>query len=312
MSIFLSGSLAYDYIMDFPDRFQRHILPDQLHILSVCFVVQKLNRGWGGTAGNIAYAMSLLGTKPLVASALGTDGGDYLRRLESLGIPTSLIVQAEDSMTASAHIVTDQANNQITAFFPGPLARAIEATIPRDAGVRFALVSPNPKEVMQSHVMQAKEAGIEVMFDAGQQITTFDPESLRACIHASNIVIGNDYEMKLMSEYTGWSADELSANVNVVITTLGEKGSIIRTKEETIHVEPCVVSTCVDPTGAGDAYRAGFFVGHERGFDLRTCAQMGSVSAAYAVETYGTQGYSFTIENFKERYEQTYKHSLTL
>lgn len=313
MSLFLSGSLAYDYIMDFPDRFQRHILPDQLHILSVCFGVQKLHRGWGGTAGNIAYAMGLLGARPVVASALGVDGGDYLKRLQELGINTEYIVQDTAVMTASAHIITDQANNQITAFFPGPLSRAMEIDVRTlDPKPAIALISPNPKEVMQSHVMQAKEVGAKVIFDAGQQLTTFDPDLLRACIEASAFLIGNDYEMKLVCEYTGWSEEEIVNRVEVLITTLGEKGSVIRTQTETIVIDPCPVTACVDPTGAGDAYRAGFFVGYERGFDLRTCAQMGSVSATYAVETYGTQGYTFTKEEFGKRYEEAYKQPLSI
>jgi adenosine kinase len=307
MSIFLSGSLAYDYIMDFPDTFQRHILPDQLHILSVCFGVQKLERGWGGTAGNIAYAMGLLGSHPVVASALGTDGGAYRDRLKALGVNTDHIVQDEAIMTASAHIITDKANNQITAFFPGPLARAGEISITAlPTAPSLALISPNPKEVMQDHLMQAKAKGIKTIFDPGQQMTTFDPDALRACVSASTFVIGNDYEMKLLSEYTGWSEQEVLEKVEVAITTLGEKGSIIRTKNETIHAEPCKVSACVDPTGAGDAYRAGFFVGYEQGKDLKTCAQMGSVTAAYAVEVYGTQNYSFAKEAFEKRYEETY------
>lgn len=313
MSIFLSGSLAYDYIMDFPDTFQRHILPDQLHILSVCFGVQKLERGWGGTAGNIAYAMSLLGAHPIVASALGTDGDSYLARLKTLGVDTDHIVQDKTLMTASAHIITDKANNQITAFFPGPLARTSEIDITALASTpTLALVCPNPKEVMQGHVMQAKAKGSKVIFDVGQQITAFDPDALRECVTSSTCIIGNDYEMKLLTEYTGWSEQEVADKVEVVITTLGEKGSMIRTKEETIHVEPCPVKACIDPTGAGDAYRAGFFVGYERGETLKTCAQMGSVVAAYAAEMYGTQTYTFTKEAFEKRYEETYHVSIAV
>lgn len=313
MSIFLSGSLAYDYIMNFPDRFQRHILPDQLHILSVCFAVEKLHRGWGGTAGNIAYAMGRLGARPIVASAVGKDGGDYLHRLEGLGVQTRYLIQDEERMTASAHIITDMSNNQITAFFPGPLNRASEISVlDVKESLKLALISPNPPQVMLAHLTQAKQKGLKTVFDPGQQMTTFDPDTLRRCVEASTFIVGNDYEMKLLSEYTGWSEDDVLQKVEVLITTLGEKGSMIRTTGEVIHVAPCPPKDCVDPTGAGDAYRAGFFVGYTQGLSLKTCGQMGSVTATYAVETYGTQEYTFTKEEFAERYRQSYGEEIVL
>jgi adenosine kinase len=312
MSIFISGSLAYDYIMDVPDRFQRHILPDQLHILSVSFGVETLHRGWGGTAGNIAYAMRLLDTDPIVASALGSDGRDYLDHLDGLGIQTNHVVQDTTCMTASAHIITDIAENQITAFFPGPLARAGEISFMQlDRPVSLALVAPNPKEVMQKHLREAYEAGVKTVFDPGQQITAFQRDELRACLDQSNFFIGNDYEVKLLSERTGWSEDEIVARVDVLIKTLGEQGSVIRQKEQTFTINPCPVRACIDPTGAGDAFRAGFFTAYERGLDWPSCGRMGSVAAAYAVETRGTQEYHFTPQEFAARHGAEYGVAMT-
>lgn len=314
MSILISGSLAYDYILDVPDRFADHLLPDQLHILSVCFGVQRLERSWGGTAGNIAYAMRGLGADPLILSSLGSDGDAYLTRLEELGIGTSSIYQDKTMLTAAAHIMTDKVNNQITAFFPGPLEKTIDISLKGQAKpFSVALISPNPKAVMYKHLQEAKELGIKGIFDPGQQITSFTPEELRACIECAWSVVGNDYEMKLLTERTGWSTKDLLKHVSLVITTLGAEGSLLQTADgQTIRVPACPPKECVDPTGAGDAFRAGFFVGYDQGKDLKTCAQMGSVLATYAIETYGTQAYSFTKEEFAKRYKEVYGEEVSL
>ncbi len=314
MAILVSGSLAYDYIMNFPDTFRNHILPDQLHILSVCFTVDRLERGWGGTGGNIVYTLKMLGDDPIIVSAVGRDGGAYLEYLKKNGIASALVLEDEKLYTASAHITTDKDNNQVTAFYNGPLERAREISI-HDLKQKFglAIVAPTAKEVMMRHVKECRELGISAVFDPGQQITTFNDAELRTTLSQSAFVIGNDYEIKLLQERTGWDAHEILKNTPVMITTLGEKGSIVTTATgEEFDIAPCPPESVDDPTGAGDAYRAGFFVGVEKGFDYQVCGQMGSVAASYAVESYGTQHHQFTVKEFKDRYKKTYGTELKI
>jgi adenosine kinase len=314
MAILVSGSLAYDYIMNFPDSFRNHILPHQLHILSVCFTVDRLERGWGGTGGNIVYTLKLLGDDPLIVSVVGKDGQAYLEYLKKNGIASGNIIEDDQLYTASAHITTDRDNNQVTAFYNGPLERAQEISV-YDLKQKFtlAIIAPTAKEVMMRHIKECQELGIPAVFDPGQQITTFNDVELRSVISQSAFVIGNDYEIKLLQERTGWDAAEILKNVPVMITTLGERGSIVTTSDgDEFDIKPCPPESVDDPTGAGDAYRAGFFVGVEKGFDYQTCGQMGSVAASYAVESYGTQHHQFTAKEFCKRYEKTYGQALEL
>lgn len=313
MAILVSGSLVYDHIMNFPDSFKNHILPDQLHILNVCFMVDKLERSWGGTAGNIAFTMKMLGGEPLVLSVLGKDGRDYLEYLKESGIKTNYILSDKKQSTASAYITTDADDNQITGFFGGPLGQAKERKISEVVKEKFslAIISPTDKEVMMQHLKECKEMGIKTVFDPGQQITAFNEIELKKMVSQADFVIGNDYEIKLLSDRTGWSEKEILENTEFLVITLGEQGSIIKTAEgETITAGICPPLSFDDPTGAGDAYRAGFFVGYEKGKDLKTCGQMGAVAASYAIETYGTQEHKFTPAEFCERYEKTFKEKI--
>ncbi len=312
MPILISGSLAYDHIMNFPDSFKNHLLPDQLHILNVSFMVERLAQTRGGTAGNIAYTMKLLGADPLVVSALGRDGKGYREEFEKLSIATSGILQIEETFSAAGYITTDRDDNQIAAFFPGPLARAQEISLsaitPRP---ELVLISPTHCDVMIKHLKEAKELGIKAVFDPGQQIIGFNEADLKRMISQAYAVIGNDYEMKLLEERTGWSSEEMLKNTEVLITTLGDRGSVVRARDiESVVVAACPPQSCDDPTGAGDAYRAAFFVALQKGADWRTCAEVGSVAASYAIETCGTQEHHFTIEEFKERYKKTYQRDL--
>ncbi|MEK7212838.1 MAG: carbohydrate kinase family protein [Patescibacteria group bacterium] len=314
MSILVSGSLVYDHIMNFPDSFKNHIMPENIHILNVCFMVEKLQRSWGGTAGNIAFTLKLLGADPLLLSAVGSDGGDYLNYFKKLGLVTSYIKHAPKQLTASAYITTDADDNQITAFYNGPLNFGGETSL-RDVKEQFdlVLISPTAKEVMIKHLKEASELGKKAVFDPGQQITVFEEIELKKMISQSHFVVGNDYEIKLLQERTGWSLTEILENTKVLITTLGEKGSTIATAEgEVIDIAPCPPRSFDDPTGAGDAYRAGFFMGFEKGLALKICGQMGSVAASYAIETYGTQEHAFTKQEFCDRYEKTYGEKLEL
>lgn len=311
--ILISGSLVYDHIMNFPDSFKNHIIPDQIHILNVCFVVNKLERSWGGTAGNIAFSMKLLGGAPLIISVLGSDGEAYLKHFRKLGIETSSIAQDKSQLTASAYITTDINDNQVIAFFNGPLDKAGDKHLREiKKPIKLALISPTHKDIMIQHMKECRELGIRVVFDPGQQITAFEPLELQQMIEQSYAVIGNDYEMKLLRDKSGWGTEKILESVELIITTLGEKGSMITTRNEIIEVPSCLPRLLNDPTGAGDAYRAGFFVGFEQGRDLLTCARMGSVAASYAIETYGAQAHTFTKIEFCDRFSKTYGDSLNI
>lgn len=314
MSILISGSLVHDQIMNFPDCFKNHIMPEQIHILNVSFVVDKLERSWGGTAGNIAYTMKLLGADPLIVSAVGKDGGEYLDHFKKYGMSIEYILEDKQQMTASAHITTDADDNQITAFFGGPLnlAKNVELTAMKEE-LSLAIISPTHKDTMIKHMLDARERGVKAVFDPGQQITAFNEAELKKMISLAYFVIGNDYEMKLMQDKTGWSAEEILKNTKVLITTMGEKGSVISTAEgEIVEAPVCAPLSFDDPTGAGDSYRAGFFVGYEQGYSYKTCAQMGAVAASYAIETFGTQAHEFTKKEFCDRYQKAFNEKISL
>ncbi len=314
MSILVSGSLAYDFIMNFPDSFKNHIMPENIHILNVCFMVDELRRSWGGTAGNIAYTMNLLGGEPLIVSALGMNGDEYLQYFKDKKIKTDYIHMDSGRMSASAFITTDADNNQITAFHGGPLAVANNASL-RDIKEKFsvAIIAPSQKEIMIKHLKECQELGAKSVFAPGQQITAFDGLELQRMIDQAHFVIGNDYEIKLLEERTGWSGEEILKHTDVLITTLGERGSIIATSEgEVFEVGVCPPLSFDDPTGAGDAYIAGFVTAYQQGLDFKTCGQVGSVAASYAIETLGTQEHDFTKVEFCKRYQQTYNSELIL
>lgn len=313
MAILVSGSLAYDYIMDFPDSFKNHILPDQIHILNVSFEVEKLRKGFGGCAGNIAYTMKLLGAEPVVLAALGSDAKDYLEHFEKLEISAQNIKVVKDKFTASAYITTDKDDNQIIAFYSGAGDAAGDLDINQvKEKIDLALITPAKKNAMIRHAKECYDKKIPFAFDPSHQLPVLTSQELMMVIGQSQFFIGNDYEMKLVQEKTGWDEKELLNHVEVLITTLGDKGSVIKTKDKTIEVGICPAVSCDDPTGAGDAYRAGFFSAYAHGFDLKTCGQAGAVAATYTVEKYGTQTHQFTIKEFEERYYKTFKESIAL
>ena len=314
MSILVSGSLVFDNIMNFPDTFKRHILPDQIHVLNVAFMVDRVEKSWGGTGGNIAYTLGLLGADPILVSAVGKDGDDYLKYLNKVGVSTEYVLQDPTKLTAAAYITTDEDDNQITAFYNGPLSLAgkVElAAVPMRPDL--AIISPTAKEVMIKHMLDCKERGIKTVFDPGQQITAFSEAELKSMIDCAEFVIGNDYEMKLLEERTGWNGSEILKHTKYLITTLGERGSAVYTADgEQVEAGVCPPLSFDDPTGAGDAYRAGFFAGFAKGMPLLVCAQMGAVAASYAIETYGTQAHTFTKAEFAVRYEKAFGSKIVI
>jgi len=312
MAILVSGSLVYDHIMNFPDSFKNHILPDQIHILNVCFMVDRVERSWGGTGGNIAFNIKILGADPILVSAVGKDGRDYVNYLARHGLKTENILVDEKRLTAAAYITTDADDNQVTAFYNGPLDLVKETSVAEIPGVSLAIISPTHKEVMKKHLKDCFEKKIKTVLDLGQQITAFDETELKQMVTQSHFVIGNDYEIKLLQERTGWDTKEILNNAKVLVTTLGERGSIVSTSDgEEVEIGACAPRSFDDPTGAGDAYRAGFFVGYEMGYNWKTCGQIGAVMASYAIEVYGTQ-VEFTKEDFCARYEEVFKEKVVL
>ncbi len=305
--ILVSGSLVYDRIMDFPGKFKDHILPDNIHILNVSFVVGRLAVSRGGTAGNIAYTIKLLGGEPTIVGALGKDGGDYFSHFDRMKIDTRYIGRDIKHLTSSCHIMTDKDDNQITGFFSGiPPERTPKMSSVKEKS-SFAIVSPTHKEVMKRHVRECAKLSVTTIFDPGQQITTFTPVELREMVNAADIVIGNDYEIKVLGERTGWDNKEIMRRSGMLIITLGGKGSVIlQNGKGEIKIPPCRGVKAVDPTGAGDAYRSGFLVGLSEGRSLEVAGRMGSVAASYAIESPGTQEHSFTRSAFWARYKKNY------
>lgn len=303
MQIFVSGSLAYDRIMDFPGKFSDHILPEKIHILNVCFLVNGLVEKFGGTAGNIAYNLALLGERPVILSAAGRDFDSYEKWLCSHGLSLDGIRRIQEELTAGAYITTDKADNQITGFNPGamkyPSNYEFNGVIPNDS---MGIVSPGNLEDMIAYSRMYKLRNIRYIFDPGQQIPVMPKPELIEMITGSELLVANDYELQMIEQASGLEKQELLTVTKGIITTLGEKGSVISTKAKETEIPVVRASKVLDPTGAGDAYRAGLINGLAMGKNLEEAARMGATCASYAVECYGTQEHSFSRADFHERY----------
>lgn len=295
--ILVTGSLAFDVIMDFPGKFADHIDPTKIHILNLSFLVNTLKKQKGGTAGNIAYNLALLKTPVSILGSAGEDFKEYQEFLKKAGVDTSQIKISQENLTSQAFIITDQADNQITAFYPGAMSENSRLSIDT---ADFAVISPNDPKAMLNFAKEAQTLKIPYMFDPGMQLPRLTDQDLITGIDGAKILIGNDYEIGLIKKRLK------TIKTDILITTLGEKGSIIQTPEETIQINPAKPKEVVDPTGAGDAYRAGFLAGYLQGKDLKTSGQMGSVAACYAIEKYGTTTHEFTLDEFQARYKGNY------
>ena len=292
MASLICGSLAFDSIMSFEGRFAEQILPDQLHILNVSFLVPALRRDFGGCAGNIAYSLKQLGGTPLPMATLGQDGAEYLQRLRDLGIATDHVRLLNDTYTAQAMIMTDRDNNQITAFHPGAMMQAHVTRIESDPQVKLAIISPDGRDAMLQHAEQCHAARIPFVFDPGQGLPMFDGAELARFIEQSTWVTVNDYEGKLLSERTGWSSAEISRHVDGLIVTLGAQGCEVWQNGEMTHVPPVQAEQVVDPTGCGDAWRGALLFGLEQGWSLTDCAALGNRVGALKIASRGPQNYS--------------------
>jgi adenosine kinase len=301
MQLYISGSLALDRIMNFPGKFADHILPDKIHILNVCFLVDGLNEYFGGTAGNIAYNLALLGEKPLILGCAGKDFAPYAERLKGLGLSLAGIRQVESQFTAGAYITTDETDNQITGFNPGAMREPCGYGFPaKHEGPVMAIISPGNVQDMIELPAYFKKAGIPYIFDPGQQITALSGEQMQSAIEGSFALCTNDYELELVMKATGLSRAELLKRTGALVTTLGDQGSIIAEGSKETKVAPVKVPKALDPTGAGDAFRAGMLKGLCLGQSLPQAAELGSVCAAFCVAKKGTQEHSFTMDGFNQ------------
>ena len=292
MSAVICGSLAFDSIMTFEGRFAEQILPDQLHILNVSFLVPALRREFGGCAGNIAYSLKLLGGTPLPMATVGSDGTDYLARMRSQGISTEFVREVADAYTAQAMIMTDRDNNQITAFHPGAMMQAHVTTIEARSDIKLGMISPDGRDAMLQHAEQFKAAGSPFVFDPGQGLPMFDGQELAHFVELATWVTVNDYEAKMLCERTGLSCAELSLRVEGLLVTLGAQGCEVWVAGEKTIVPPVQAEAVVDPTGCGDAFRGALLFGLEQGWPLARCAALGNRVGALKIASRGGQNYS--------------------
>jgi adenosine kinase len=313
MSTLICGSLAYDTIMVYPGQFKDQILPDKVHILNVSFLVPEMRREFGGTAGNIAYTLKLLGGAPIVMATIGQDCDPYLEHMDRLGLPITCVRRIDSTFTGQAFVTTDQSDNQITAFHPGAMSHSHENAVgDAGAGVKQGIVSPDGRDGMLAHAQQFKSAGIPFMFDPGQAMPLFSPEELLELVDMADQVAVNDYEAEMLTSRTGLSIDELAVRSGVLIVTLGPKGSRIHA-DGAWHEIPCVKPTAiVDPTGCGDAYRAGLLFGMASGLDWPTTGRLAALLGALKIAHRGGQNHRFDIESLCSQFETEFGRPLAL
>ena len=307
MDILVSGSMAYDRIMDFPGRFSDHIMPDKLDMINVSFTVNGLKENLGGTAGNIAYVLSLLGETPKILATMGHDYHQYFQWLEQHGIGTGDIRIIAEELTASAYITTDEGDNQITGFNPGAMKHPslcdLSGANPAEC---IAIVAPGNLQDMADYARTYSENGVFCIFDPGQSLPAWDSDDLAATIGNANLLVSNDYELGLIKNATGLTEDQLIESVETIVTTKAELGSDVLTGAGRVTVPVVPTPGAVDPTGAGDAFRGGLIKGLVEGHSVERAVQMGTVCAHFAVQAKGTQEYSFTMDEFNATLEQQF------
>jgi adenosine kinase len=308
----ICGSVAYDTILQFQDRFKAHILPDKIHILNVSFLVPEMRREFGGCAANIAYSLKLLGDRGLPMATAGDDFAPYRERMVAQGIPVDYIKVVEGSYTAQAFITTDLDDNQITAFHPGAMQHAHLNKVSDaaggtpGAGLALGIVAPDGRQAMIEHAAQFAAAKIPFIFDPGQGLPMFGAEELKTFIAQARWVAVNDYEWGMLQQKTGFAVSDITAQVDALIVTLGSQGSVIHTKDGTYAIPCAKPIAVVDPTGCGDAYRAGLIHGLLRGLDWETTGRVASLMGAIKIGSRGPQNHSFTETDFERRYRDNF------
>jgi len=309
MSALICGSLAYDTIMVFPERFKDHILPDKVHMLNVSFLVPEMRRQFGGVAGNISYNLKLLGGEPFPMATVGDDFGPYQRRLESLGISTRYIRHLEGEFTPQAFITTDADDNQITAFHPGAMMESQLNKVGDAEGIKLGIVAPDGREAMLQHSRDFERLGIPHIFDPGQAMTLFDGNDLKTFIHQANWLVANDYEFQLIHERTGMSKEQIAEQLEALIITRGGEGSTLITKAGEERIESVKPTALLDPTGCGDAYRAGLIYGLLNNLDLVTSCRIGSVMGALKIAVRGPQNHTPTLDEIVDCFKNAFGYS---
>lgn len=306
MSALICGSFAYDTIMVFPDQFKNHILPDKVHILNVAFLVPQMRREFGGCAGNIAYNLMLLGGDPLPMGTVGTDFGPYSDWMDECGVSRQYVTEVPDTYTAQAFITTDQDDNQITAFHPGAMAFAHQNKVADAGGIEIGIVSPDGREGMIEHASQFAEADIPFVFDPGQGLPMFSGDELKTFLDQATWVTCNDYESQLMQKKTGLEAKAVARRVKAFVVTRGGEGAVIYSGAGETVIPAAKISRIKDPTGCGDAFRAGLIRGLMAGADMEQAVRLGSLMGAIKIESSGTQNHRFTSDEFENRFRKNY------
>ena len=305
MNILLTGSVAYDYLMTFPGKFQEQILPERLASISLSFLVDSMTRQRGGVAPNIAYSLALLGVRPRLMAAVGRDFGEYRAWLEEKGIDTSLVMEIEDEFTASFFATTDEVNAQIASFYPGAMGKSSllsVADVPEKPDL--VVVSPNAPDAMTKYAAECRELGIPYLYDPSQQVLRLSGEELARDMDGAHFLFVNDYEYGLICKKTSRGLDTILEKVDVLVVTRGEKGASIYADDREIDVPIVPAERIIDPTGVGDAFRGGFLAGYARGWDYELCGQVGALAATYVIEQKGTQNHAYTRAEFVQRFRQ--------
>jgi len=310
MRTLICGSMAYDTIMVFHDRFKNHILPDQLHLLNVSFLVPDMRREFGGCAGNIAYSLKLLGGKPLIMAAVGQDSQPYMQRLQKLGLDTSFVREVPATYTAQAFITTDLDDNQITAFHPGAMNFSHLNSVAEAGNIAIGIVAPDGREGMQQHAREFHTAGIPFIFDPGQGLPMFQGEELLRFLEMADYCCVNDYEARLLAEKTGRSIEELAGMVKALVVTLGGKGSSIYVEGRRIDIPGVEPDDLIDPTGCGDAFRAGLLYGIVNDMDWDQAGRLASLMGAIKIAHRGGQNHVIERDDIAARYRRAFGHAL--
>jgi adenosine kinase len=312
LSALICGSMAYDNIMVFPGRFKESILPDQLHILNVAFLVPEMRKEFGGCAGNVAYNLSAIGGEPMIMATVGTDFDAYAGQLQKLNLNTSHVRTVDDTLTAQAYITTDLDDNQITAFHPGAMDHSHVNKVPTDADITIGMVSPDGRQGMIEHAAQFADAGIPFIFDPGQGLPMFDGEDLKRFIEQATWVAVNDYEGQMLQERTGWSAERIATHVEALIVTRGGEGSSIFADGKEIIIPSVKPTEILDPTGCGDAYRAGLVHGITRGMSWEDTGRLASLIGSIKIAHRGTQNHELTPDAVAGAFEAAFGHAIDL
>jgi adenosine kinase len=303
MDILLTGSVAYDYLMTFPGRFQEQILPERLASISLSFLVDSMSRQRGGIAPNISYTMALLGGKPRVMATVGEDFSDYRNWLESKGVDTSLMKVIPGEFTASFFATTDQVSAQIASFYPGAMGYSATQSIKDlDKKPDLVIVSPSAPDAMMKFPAECRELGIGYLYDPSQQVLRLEGSELARDMEGAQFLFCNDYEFGLISKKTGWSLDQILEHVKVLVITRGKDGADLYVGGDSVHIPTVPENEIVDPTGVGDAFRGGFLSGYSRGFDWKLCGEIGSLAAVYCLEQKGPQSHNYTRQEFVARF----------